>query len=59
MLDGKRYYAALPDEDPVVQSRIAAVHRALGNVEKALRKRVKPFLAEDLNTTSAPPLAPQ
>ena len=59
MLDGKRYYAAFPDEDPVLQSRIAAVHRALGKVEKALRKRVEPFRAEEINTTSAPPLAPQ
>jgi hypothetical protein len=34
MLDGKRYYAAFPDEDPVLRLRIAAVHRALGKVEK-------------------------
>jgi hypothetical protein len=59
MLDGKRYYAAFPDEDPVLRLRIAAVHRALGKVEKALRKRVEPFSAEELNATNAPPLAPR
>jgi hypothetical protein len=61
MLDGKQYYAAFPDEDPVLQPRIAAVLRALGKVDKALRKRADSFRAEEIKaqTISAPPLAPQ
>jgi hypothetical protein len=38
MLDGKRYYAAFPDEDPELQLRLTAVLQALGKVEKAFRK---------------------
>ena len=61
MLDGKRYYAVFPDEDPELRPRIRAVLHALGNVEKAFRKHVELFYAEDLKsvTRSAPPLAPQ
>ena len=61
MLDGKRYYAVFPDEDPKLRPRITAVLHALGNVEKAFRKHVESFHAEDLKsvTRSAPPLAPQ
>jgi hypothetical protein len=61
MLDGKRYYAAFPDEDPVLQPRIAAVLRALGKVDKAFRKRTEPFWTEEIraDTASAPSLAPQ
>jgi hypothetical protein len=60
MLDGKRYYAAFPDEDPVVRTRIAAVLNALGKVDKAFRKRAEPSRSEEIQTdASAPPLAPQ
>jgi hypothetical protein len=61
MLDGKRYYAAFPDEDPELRPRIMAVLQALGKVEKAFRKHAEAFQAEECKsaTTSAPPLAPQ
>jgi len=60
MLDGKRYYAVFPDEDPELRPRITAVLHALGNVEKAFRKHVESFHAEHKSVTrSAPPLAPQ
>ena len=60
MLDGKRYYADFPDEDPELRSRITAVLQALGKVEKAFRKHAEAFRAEELKsaTTIAPPLAP-
>jgi hypothetical protein len=61
MLDGKRYYAAFPDEDPELRPRIMAVLQALGKVEKAFRKHADVFRAGELktDTTSAPPLAPR
>jgi hypothetical protein len=61
MLDGKRYYATFPDEDPKLRLRITAVLQALGKVEKAFRKHAEVFQAEPLKnaTTIAPPLAPQ
>ena len=61
MLDGKRYYAAFPDEDPKLRLRITAVLQALGKVEKAFRKLAEVFQAEELKsaTTITPPLAPQ
>ena len=60
MLDGKRYYAAFPDEDPGLRPRITAVLRALGKVEKAFRKHAEAFQTDKLKsaTTIAPPLAP-
>ena len=61
MLDGKRYYAAFPDEDPMLRLRITAVLQALGKVEKAFRKHAEVFQAEEPKsaTTIAPLLAPQ
>jgi hypothetical protein len=61
MLDGKRYFADFPDEDPELRPRIAAVLQALGKVEKVFRKHAEVFRAEELKsaTTIAPPLAPQ
>ena len=61
MLDGKRYYADFPDEDPELQPRNTAVLQALGKVEKLFRKHAEVFRAEELKsaTTIAPPLAPQ
>ena len=34
MLDGNRYYADFPDEDPELRPRITAVLQALGKVER-------------------------
>ncbi|MFZ0503480.1 MAG: hypothetical protein WAM44_07205 [Chthoniobacterales bacterium] len=34
MLDGNRYYAEFPDEDPELRPRITAVLQALGKVER-------------------------
>jgi hypothetical protein len=34
MLDGKRYYAVFPDEDPEMRPRITAVLDALGKLQK-------------------------
>ena len=61
MLDGKRYYADFPDEDPELRPRIAAVLQALGKVQEGFRKHAEVFRAEELKsaTTIAPPLAPQ
>jgi len=61
MLDGKRYYADFPDEDPELRPLITAVLQALGKVEKLFRKHAEVFRAEELKsaTTIAPPLAPQ
>ena len=36
MLDGKRYYAVFPDEDPELRPRIRAVLDALGNLDKVI-----------------------
>ena len=38
MLDGNRYYADFPDEDPELRPRITAVLQALGKVEKVFPK---------------------
>ena len=43
MLDGKRYYAAFPNEDPELRPRIAAVLDALGNLNKAFRQHFEAF----------------
>jgi hypothetical protein len=61
MLDGKRYYADFPDEDPELRPRITAVLQALGKVEKVFRKHAEVFRTEELKsaTTIAPPLAPK
>ena len=50
MLDGKRYYADFPDEDPELRPRIAAVLQALGKVEKVFRKHAEVFRAEELKS---------
>ena len=46
MLDGKRYYADFPDEDPELRPRITAVLQALGEVEKVFRKHAEVYRAE-------------
>jgi hypothetical protein len=43
MLNGKRYYAVFPDEDPELRPRIRAVLDALGNLDKAFRQHFEAF----------------
>jgi hypothetical protein len=43
MLDGKRYYAVFPDEDPESRPRIRGVLDALGNLDKAFRQHFEAF----------------
>ena len=43
MLDGKRYYAVFPDEDPEMRPRITAVLDALGKLQKAFRQHIEQF----------------
>ena len=60
MLDGKRYYADFPDEDPELRPRITAVLQALGKVEKVFRRHGEFFgFGNSRPATIAPPLAPQ
>jgi hypothetical protein len=49
MLDGKRYYAAFPDEDPELRPRVRAVLDALANVNKAFRQHLEAFQPMDLD----------
>ena len=49
MLDGKRYYAVFPDEDPVLRPRIGAVLDALGNLDKAFRQHLEAFQPDNLD----------
>jgi hypothetical protein len=48
MLDGKRYYAAFPDEDPELRTRIRAVLDALGKLDKIFRQHYEAFQPKDL-----------
>ena len=61
MLDGKRYYAAFPDEDPECDRGSWLFSKRWEKVEKAFRKHAEAFQADEVKsaTTSAPPLAPQ
>jgi hypothetical protein len=43
MLDGNRYYAVFPDENPELRPRIRAVLEALEKLQKAFRKDIVPF----------------
>ena len=47
MLDGKRYYAVFPDEDPELRPRIRAVLDALGNLDKAIPTAPRSVSAKD------------
>ena len=49
MLDGKRYYAAFPDEDPELRPRIRAVLDGLGNLNKAFRQHLEAFQPHSLD----------
>jgi hypothetical protein len=52
MLDGKRYFAVFPDEDPELRPRIRAVLDALGNLDKAFRQHFEAFQPDDLDVDS-------
>jgi hypothetical protein len=52
MLDGKRYYAVFPDEDPELRPRIRAVLDALGNLDKAFRQHFEAFQPKNLDRDS-------
>ncbi len=52
MLDGKRYYAAFPDEGPELLPRIRAVLDALGNLDKAFRQHLEAFRPTNPDRTS-------
>ena len=60
MLDGKRYYAMFPDEDPALRPRIRAVLDALRNLDKAFRQHLEAFqpnnLDRDCRTSRSPHL---
>ena len=49
MLDGKRYYAMFPDEDPELRPQIRAVLDALGNLDKAFRQHLEAFQPNNLD----------
>jgi hypothetical protein len=44
MLDGKRYYAAFPDEDPAYRKPILRRSPALIAALRALEKDLRPFI---------------
>jgi len=46
MLDGKRYYAAFPDEDPEIQHRMQNLFGLLKKLEKEFRQHVEQFRVE-------------
>jgi hypothetical protein len=50
MLDGKRYYAVFPDEDPELRPRIRAVLDAQANLDKAFRQHLEAFRPENLHS---------
>jgi hypothetical protein len=49
MLDGKRYYAAFPDEDAELRPRMRAVLDALGKLDKAFRQHFEAFQPDSLH----------
>ena len=56
MLDGKRYYAMFPDEDPELQPRIRAVLDALGNLDNHSDKK---HFSQTISTGTAGPADPR
>lgn len=46
MLDGKRYYAAFPDEDPEIQLRMRNLFELLKKLEKEFRQHIEQFRVE-------------
>jgi hypothetical protein len=49
MLDGKRYYAVFPDENPELWPRVRAVLDALANLDKAFRQHLPTFQPDNLH----------
>ncbi len=43
MLDGKRYFAAFPDENPEMRLRMQTLGVLLKKLEKEFRQHIKPF----------------
>ena len=43
MLDGKRYFAAFPDENPEMRLRIETLGVLLKKLEKEFRQHIEPF----------------
>ncbi|MGD0317605.1 MAG: hypothetical protein ABSB37_17065 [Xanthobacteraceae bacterium] len=46
MLDGKRYYADFPDENPEIRLRMQNLFGLLKKLEKEFRQSIEPFRAE-------------
>ena len=47
MLDGKRYYAAFPDENPEIQLRMRNLFGLLNSLpKKEFRQHIEPFRVE-------------
>jgi len=46
MLDGKRYYAVFPDENPELRPRIQSLLDALARLEKEFRRHIEQFRVE-------------
>jgi hypothetical protein len=43
MLDGNRYYAAFPDENPEIQLRMQTLGDLLKKLDKEFRQHIEPF----------------
>ena len=43
MLDGKRYFAAFPDESPEMRLRMQTLGDLLKKLEKEFRQHIEPF----------------
>ena len=46
MLDGKRYYAAFPDENPEIRLRMRTLFDLLKKLEKEFRQHIEQFPIE-------------
>jgi len=58
MLDGKRYYAAFPDDDPALPPRVRAVLDALRKLDKAFRLHFEAFRPRAVSIGSLGPADP-
>ena len=50
MLDGNRYYAAFPDENPEIQLRMRSLFDLRKKLEKELRRHIEQFRVEKTHT---------
>jgi hypothetical protein len=46
MLDGNRYYAVFPDENPELRLRMRSLFEVLKKLEKEFRQHIEPFRVE-------------